>query len=252
MRRKVVAANWKMHGDLAVVRHRLTHLLDADVGQSEAMDLVLFPAFVFLSELQEKLRGTQYALGAQNLSEHDEGPYTGEISSEMLRDFGCHWVLIGHSERRQYFHESDQVLLKKINQAIRLDFNIIYCVGETQQAHKAGLSRSALASQVHAILSKIPRIESLRSLVIAYEPVWAIGTGVAAAPDHASQAHAFIRKTVAQYDINLANTMPIIYGGSVSPENAGHLFAMSEIDGFLVGNASLDPKKFLEIIQCIR
>lgn len=251
MRRKIVAGNWKMHGDLTAIKSRLSHLVEmkSDIANVEA---VLFPSHIYLPVLQAELAGSPYSYGAQTVSEFDEGAYTGEVSCAMLKECAAEWVIIGHSERRHYFSETNEQLAAKLHKAVAEGIKPIYCVGETEAQYDSGETKSVIEQQISAVLSENGHVKLLPSLVIAYEPVWAIGTGKTATPEHADDVHQFIREVIAKFDQAYAEKTPILYGGSVKATNAAELFAKPNIDGALVGGAALDAQQFLEIIRCIK
>lgn len=251
MREQIVAGNWKMHGNLEDVCARLEHL-SSYKNKSDGTKVVVFPSQVYLAKTQEKLLDSSVEWGAQTVSEHPEGAFTGEISCEMLLDFSCKWVIIGHSERRQYFNESSDMLAAKIDRCLENGLRPIYCVGETRDEYEAKKTHSVIEEQISAVLSKVANVKLLPRLVVAYEPVWAIGTGLTATPEYANDVHGLIRERLSGIDGLEGDDTPILYGGSVKPDNAAELFAMPHIDGGLVGGASLDAKKFLEIVECIK
>ena len=226
---RLVAGNWKMHGS----RASIAALLDALVEENPA-GCAVCAAFPYLAQVAERLRGSRIAWGAQNVSEHAQGAYTGEVSAAMLAEFGCRYVIVGHSERRQLYRETDAQVAAKFAAVRRAGMTPILCVGETLEERDAGKTESVVARQRAAV--------DFRDAVLAYEPVWAIGTGRNASPEQAQTAHAFLRKRVP------AET-PILYGGSVKPQNAAAIFAMPDVDGGLIGGASLVAKDFLDIVK---
>jgi triosephosphate isomerase len=231
---RLVAGNWKMHGTLAANRA----LLDAVVAGTQGLkgvECAVCVPFPYLAQAQERLRGTALAWGAQNVSEHAEGAYTGEISAAMLKDFGCKYAVVGHSERRQLFRESDALVAAKFVAAAARGLTPILCVGETLEEREAGRTEEVVARQLDAVKDR-------GKFVLAYEPVWAIGTGRTATPEQAQAVHAFLRRKV------LFET-PILYGGSVKPQNAAAIFAMPDVDGGLIGGASLVAQDFLAIAR---
>lgn len=237
-----------MNGTQASVELLLSHLKKA-VPEAKLPDLdwVVFPPFVFLPDCQEQLKDTPIAWGAQNLSNQAFGAFTGEISAGMLKDFGCQYVIVGHSERRTLFKETNsEVALKFIN-ALHYDLRPILCVGESEIEREAGLTLHVIQEQLSAVLDLDDNLSSLETAVIAYEPVWAIGTGKNASPEQAQEVHAAIRAQLKAHRASLADEVRIIYGGSVKPDNAKNLFAMPDIDGALVGGASLQFQPFIEI-----
>jgi triosephosphate isomerase len=232
MRARLVAGNWKMHGSLAANAALLDALVAAGV---ECVVCVPFP---YLGQAAERLRGTQIAWGAQNLSEHASGAHTGEVSAAMLGEFGCRYVLVGHSERRQLYGESDGTVAAKFAAARDGGITPILCVGETLPEREAGRTQEVVARQLDAVLTK----GALGDAVLAYEPVWAIGTGRTATPQQAQEVHAFLRQRV-----NAATR--ILYGGSVKADNAAAIFAQADVDGGLIGGASLKAQEFIAICK---
>jgi triosephosphate isomerase len=231
---RLVAGNWKMHGNRASV----AALLDSLVKENPGSGCAVCPPFPYLAQVAERLRGSAIAWGAQNLSEHAQGAYTGEVSAAMLAEFGCRYAIVGHSERRQIYGETDAQAAAKFKAARAAGLTPILCVGETLAERDAGKTEAVVERQLLAVAEK----NSLENAVIAYEPVWAIGTGRNATPEQAQAVHAFLRKRVP------AET-PILYGGSVKPQNAAAIFAMPDVDGGLIGGASLVAKDFLDIVK---
>lgn len=247
MRRKLVAGNWKMNGSADSIR-QLLHGIKEGAAQVAAVELAVFPPFVYLGSVEQQLSGTAIAWGTQNLSEHASGAYTGEVAGPMLQDFHCKYVIVGHSERRTLYGETDQVVAHKFAAARKLGIVPILCVGETLEEREQGVTEAVVGRQLKAVLD-LEGIASFADAVIAYEPVWAIGTGRTATSAQAQEVHAFIRAQLAALDPALASQVQILYGGSVKGSNAGELLAMPDIDGGLVGGASLDPKDFLAIAR---
>lgn len=247
MGRPLVAGNWKMNGSLSSIRNLLEELKQG-VSDTRAVEVAVFPPFVYLGEVQRLLADTSIRWGAQNLSEHQSGAFTGEVSVSMLVDFGCDYVLVGHSERRTLFDETDAIVAKKFTEARRAGLKPMLCIGETLEEREQGATNAVVTRQLDAVL-EVEGIEGFRDAIIAYEPVWAIGTGKTATPDQAQEVHAFIRGKIAESDAKIAGSVPILYGGSVKGSNAAELFAMPDIDGGLVGGASLDAQEFLRIIK---
>ncbi len=244
MRRKLVAGNWKMHGSLAANRALLREVIPAvAVLDCEVAVCVPFP---YLAQAREMLEATPIAWGAQTVSEHGQGAYTGEVSAAMLLDFACRYVIVGHSERRSLCGESDAVVAAKFLAAVKVGLTPILCVGETLAEREAGVTEAVVARQLQAVISAA-EAASLGQAVVAYEPVWAIGTGRTATPQQAQEVHAFIRGLVAGHDAAVAQGLRILYGGSVKPQNAAELFAMADIDGGLIGGASLVAADFAAI-----
>ncbi len=248
MRKKLIVGNWKMYKTPDQTREFFHAFLPMVAGH-EADEICVCPPFVDLPRAVEAAKGSRVAIGAQNLYWEKEGAYTGEISSTMLVSVGCTHVIIGHSERRQYFGETDDMVHAKLRVALEAGLTPIVCVGEVLEEREAGLTDDVLRRQCSRALAKITSKKATR-LVIAYEPVWAIGTGRTATPAIASEAHLLIRGEVAKtLGHELANNMRILYGGSVKPDNAKALMSEEEIDGALVGGASLDPKSFTAIVK---
>lgn len=242
LRKRLVIGNWKMHGD-RVQNQALIDGLRAGAGiVQEYCDIAVCAPFPYLAQLQSLLADSAITWGAQDVSPHLQGAYTGDVSAAMLADFACQWVLVGHSERRTLYAESDETVAKKAQMALEFNLTPVICVGETLAQQKAGETSAVIAQQLKPILAFEPAL--LQRVVIAYEPVWAIGTGHSASPEQAQAVHKFIRNTLSQKQ---AEQLRILYGGSVKPENAANLFAMPDIDGALVGGASLVAKDFLYI-----
>lgn len=245
MRKKFVAGNWKMFKNLD------ESLAFVRAFREGAQPCVLVPPFPFLSAMAEALQGTPVALGAQNCHWEIQGAYTGEVSPEMLRSVGATYVLVGHSERRMYFGETDETLAKKVNAALRAGLTPIFCVGEPLILRQEERHFDLVGEQLREGLFHLSEAEFGR-VVIAYEPVWAIGTGVTASPEQAQEMHAFIRQQIEkQYGTDISDATTILYGGSVKPDNAAELFAQPDVDGGLVGGASLKPEDFRVIVQAI-
>jgi triosephosphate isomerase len=244
----LVAGNWKMHLDRAGARVLATSLMRSLPAPLESCDVALFPPFTALAEVAAALAGGDITLGAQNFHPEDSGAFTGEVSLPMLLDVGVTRVLAGHSERRHVFGEDDAFVNRKVLAALKHDLLPILCVGEKLEEREEGRTAAVIERQVRAGLQGVAP-ERARDVTIAYEPVWAIGTGVNATPDQAQEVHAMIRDMLGDiYGSELAGAMRIIYGGSVTPENMAPLMEMEDIDGALVGGASLKPQSFLKII----
>ena len=244
MRRKFVAANWKMHGGLEANLQLLRGIKGG--AAALACDVALCAPFPYLAQVQAELAGTALAWGAQNLSEHAQGAYTGEVSAGMLSDFACRYVIVGHSERRALYGESDGVVAAKFVAAQAGGVVPILCVGETLAEREAGSVFAVISRQLDAVLA-VAGIGALQGAVVAYEPVWAIGTGRTATPQQAQEVHAMIRGYLAERDTALAEGVRIVYGGSVKPDNASSLFGQPDIDGGLIGGASLILDDFMAI-----
>lgn len=250
MRQSIIAGNWKMQGNKASIASLLSQITAGYQAKAD-VSCVVFPPYVYLETVADHLASTGIRFGAQNLSVYDAGAYTGEISAAMLVDVGCNYVLVGHSERRSLYHEDNKTVALKFAQAKRHQLCPILCVGETLAEREAQQTEQVILSQLEAVLNLPNGVELFRDAVIAYEPVWAIGTGKTASPEQAQAVHAFIRGKIAALDPEIAGKLPVIYGGSVKADNAKALFAMPDIDGGLVGGASLNAFEFLEILACI-
>jgi len=247
MRRKLVVGNWKMYGRLSRNKALLEGVLQGIKGLNNADYGVCVP-YPYLAQVQSLLQGSNLAWGAQNLSQHEEGAFTGAVAPGMLVDFGCRYVIIGHSERRALFHESNDIASAKFDAAIKSGLTPIFCVGETLAEREGGVTEQIVARQLEVVLNHAG-VAAIAKTVIAYEPVWAIGTGKTASPDQAQAVHAFIRQQVAQLDGQTAQGLCILYGGSVKANNAAELFAMPDIDGGLIGGASLVAEDFVAICR---
>jgi len=232
-RSRLVAGNWKMHGS----RASIAALLDALVKEIPGSACAVCAPFPYLAQVAERLRGSAIAWGAQNVSEHAQGAYTGEVSAAMLAEFGCRYVIVGHSERRQLYGESDALAAAKFAAVRSAGMTPILCVGETLQERDAGKTEAVVGRQLGAV--------DFGNAVLAYEPVWAIGTGRNATPEQVQSVHAFLRKKV-------PSGTPILYGGSVKPQNAAAIFAMPDVDGGLIGGASLVARDFLDIVKAAK
>ncbi len=245
MRKPFVAGNWKMNGSLESVRELLDGIKQG-IGEVKNADVAVCPPFVYLPEAQSRLSGSEIAWGAQDLSIQASGAYTGEIAASMLNDFGCRYVIVGHSERRTYHAESDELVAQKYAAARAAGLAPIICIGETLEEREAGITEEVVARQLDALID-LEGVESLADGVIAYEPVWAIGTGKTATPEQAQEVHAFIRSRVAAKSAEVAEGLRILYGGSMKPDNARELIDKPDIDGGLIGGASLKAEDFLAI-----
>jgi len=242
MRRPCLAANWKMHKTIAEAKEFVASFLPSVAGVRDA-DILIAPPFTALFAVAEKLSGTDVKLAAQNVFYEEKGAFTGEVSPVMLRDAGCECVIIGHSERRQYFHESDEMINRKIQLSLKSGLGVIFCIGESLTERETGKTFDILTAQIRNGLNGIDG----QGLVVAYEPVWAIGTGKTATPDQAQEAHSAIRSRLREIYGSHADVMRILYGGSVTPENIDSLMACPDVDGGLVGGASLKPESFARI-----
>ena len=246
MRRKLVAGNWKLHG----TRQFATALMDELVAglPLEGVDLLVLPPLPYLGELIEDYGDRGVAFGAQDVSSNEKGAYTGEVSASMLVDVGARYGLVGHSERRQYHNESSEFVARKFVAAKHAGLIPVLCVGETEQQRRDGQTEFRILKQLEAVFD-LAGPQAFERAVIAYEPVWAIGTGLTATPAQAQAVHAFIRGEVAAHDATIAGSLPILYGGSVKPGNAASLFSQADVDGGLIGGASLVASDFLAIAQ---
>ncbi|MEK7990052.1 MAG: triose-phosphate isomerase [Thiotrichaceae bacterium] len=250
MRQPLIAGNWKMNSSKASVDSLLEGIKQGMSAVQQAEVVVCAP-FVYLQQVSESLKGSMIAYGAQNVSEQDNGAFTGEISTTMLKDFNCTYVIIGHSERRTLYAETDELVASKAAKAQADGLTPIICVGELLEQREAGETEAVVARQLDAVINA-NGIASLDNAVIAYEPVWAIGTGKTASPEQAQAVHAFIRGRIAQQDATIADKVRILYGGSMKPNNAAELTAMQDIDGGLIGGASLKADDFLAICQAAK
>ncbi|NLW04665.1 MAG: triose-phosphate isomerase [Pseudomonadaceae bacterium] len=243
MRQKLVAGNWKMHGSQQMVTSLLKELLSKQAPNAR---LLVFPPYLYLSQAAELLAGSPIGVGAQDCSQAEEGAYTGEVSAAMLADLGVSHVLLGHSERRQYHAETDSQVLEKAKRVLAANLIPVVCVGETLAEREAGATAEVVLQQLTAVLEGLS-LDELKKVIVAYEPVWAIGTGLTATPEQAQEVHALLRSAVAKVNKELAATMLFLYGGSMKPDNAASLLEMPDIDGGLIGGASLDADQFLAI-----
>lgn len=248
-RQPYVFGNWKMNGRLSQVVTLVEAIQTSCLSDQSAKIVVLVP-FIFLARVSAMLQHGQIGVGAQNVFPKDAGAYTGEISGPMLNDYHCQYVLVGHSERRRLFHEDEKFVAEKFHHVKEHAMIPILCVGETEQERVEGKTEHVLARQLGAVFHE-SSADDLRHCVIAYEPVWAIGTGKTATPEQAQHVHRWIRDFLSQYGQQEADGLSIVYGGSVNKSNASDLFSMPDIDGGLIGGASLDAQQFGEIIRCI-
>lgn len=247
MRQKLVAGNWKMHGNLAENKALLDALIPQLASLKGASCAVCVP-YPYLFQAQQALQGTNVAWGAQNLSQHDKGAFTGEVSAAMLLDFGCKYAIVGHSERRALFGDDDATVAAKFVATQKAGMTPILCVGETLEEREGNITEQVVARQLDAVLAVVG-VEGLVNSVVAYEPVWAIGTGKTASPDQAQAVHAFIRSKIAAASADVAAGLVIQYGGSVKAANAAQLFSMPDIDGGLIGGAALNADEFAAICR---
>ena len=246
MRRPIVAGNWKMHGTRSENARLIEELISGYPAQPTA-ECIVCPPFVYLQDVGRLLRDAAIVLGAQDVCADAQGAFTGEVSAGMLKDVGCQYVIVGHSERRLLYRETDQLIARKFAAAHAKALVPIFCVGEQLAERETGRTQEVVARQLDAVL-ELCGAEPLRAAVIAYEPVWAIGTGRNATPEQAQEVHAFIRARIAARDATIAGAARILYGGSVKASNAAVLFAMPDVDGGLIGGASLQADEFLAIL----
>jgi len=250
MRKVVIAGNWKMNGTIAETKSLINGLLTGN-SSSDLAEVVVCPPFISLSAAANLLKDSQIAVGGQEMSEHDKGAFTGEISAEMLLTVGASYVIIGHSERRQYHAETDALVNAKAKRALAVGLTPIICVGETLKQREADQTEVVVGTQVSGTIAGLTT-EELKKTVIAYEPVWAIGTGKTATPEMAETVHSFIRDQLTAIDKKAADLIPILYGGSVKPDNAAGLLSQPNIDGALVGGAALKADDFIAIINAVQ
>ena len=247
MRKNIVAGNWKMNNDLAQTESLLTDLKKQT--KTSNAEVMVAPTFTNLYHAFEALRTTDIEVVAQNMHFAENGAYTGEISAAMLKSVGIQTVILGHSERREYFNETDELLAKKVDAALANDMRVIFCFGEELADRKAGKEEDVVGSQIKNALFHL-KAWDYKHIILAYEPVWAIGTGETASPEQAQEMHAFIRKTIAdQYGYEIANDVSILYGGSVKPANAVEIFSKPDVDGGLIGGAALNADDFFAIVN---
>ena len=247
MRKKIIAGNWKMNNDINESQNLVSGIING-LGADDKCDVIVCPPFTSLNEVNLLIKDTQLKLGAQNMFYEDSGAYTGEISASMLKSVGCEFVILGHSERRTIFEEKDEIINKKIKKAIESELKVIFCIGETLSQREEGATYDVIRLQTIKGLQDISR-QNLRNIIIAYEPVWAIGTGKTATPEQAQEVHSFIRNLIKEnYTDESAKEIIIQYGGSVKPDNAAALLSQPDIDGALIGGACLKADSFLSII----
>jgi triosephosphate isomerase len=243
-RPKLIAGNWKMHGSIGQNRDLLNSVTQATTGLEA--DVAVCVPYPYLSQAQSLLQHTHVSWGAQNISQHEKGAYTGEVSGSMLTDFGCRYAIVGHSERRALYGEDNYIVALKFKAAQAAELIPILCIGETLDEREAAITERVVAEQLDAV-AELAGIGSLAKSVLAYEPVWAIGTGKTATPEQAQEVHAFVRQRIAARSPEVAKSLQILYGGSVKAGNAAELFSMPDIDGGLIGGASLIADEFIKI-----
>ncbi len=245
MRKILVAGNWKLNGSLAGNEALVSGIL-AGMSDVKNADVAVCPPYPYLPQVRDLLSGSAVKLGSQDNSEHEQGAYTGEVAAPMLKEIGCHYAIVGHSERRSLFGETDEITASKFQAAQQAGLVPILCVGELLEERENGTTEEVVARQLDAVVDLVG-IAAMANSVIAYEPVWAIGTGKTASPEQAQAVHEFIRTRIAAQDAAVAEGLQILYGGSVKPDNAAELFAKPDIDGGLIGGASLKAEDFLGI-----
>jgi triosephosphate isomerase len=249
MRKIVIAGNWKMNNDLTQSEKLIVELKNLLQNEKPNCDVIVCPPFTSLFEASKLLKGSQIKLGAQNMHFEESGAFTGEVSASMLKSAGCEYVILGHSERRTIFGETDELINKKIKKALSAGLKPIFCVGEILEERETGITNDVVKRQILNGLTGITEAE-MKNIIIAYEPVWAIGTGKTATPAQAQEVHEFIRDLIEiEYSLETANDVTIQYGGSVKPDNAKELISQRDIDGALVGGACLKADSFLGIIK---
>lgn len=247
MRRPIVAANWKLNGSLEMAE-TLVSAIDTHSANHQNVDVVISPPYPYLTKTAEQISSDNVYLGAQSSAQHPSGAYTGEVAASMLAEVGCKFVIVGHSERREYYAETDQVVAEKFMQIQSAGLSPILCVGESLEQRESNVVKETIVAQVNAVVDKAG-IDAINNCVIAYEPIWAIGTGKTATPEQAQDVHAIIRNEIAQQSSSVAEQLRILYGGSVKAGNAVELFSQTDIDGGLIGGASLDAEQFNAIIS---
>ncbi len=251
MRKKIVAGNWKMNKTLPEAKELISDLLQK-VNTENKVEVIIAPSFVNLPAAVELTKESDIKVAAQNMHFEDKGAYTGEVSADMLNSIGVNKVILGHSERRAYFNETDEILQKKAHKAYEKQMLNIFCVGENLDERQSGKHFEVVKNQLQKALFSLP-IQAYKKIVIAYEPVWAIGTGETASPEQAQEMHQFIRESLAKkYGRDLADNVRILYGGSVKPGNAKEIFSMPDVDGGLIGGAALDADSFNAIIEAAK
>jgi triosephosphate isomerase len=245
MRRPVVAGNWKMHGSRAANETLLTDLSER-LNPDWRTDVAVFPPYVYLADAVRLLEGLDVGVGAQDVCAEPIGAFTGQVAAAMLKDVGCKYVIVGHSERRRLYHEDDVLVARKFGAALKAGLTPVLCVGETLEEREGMRTEAVVARQLDAVIA-MNGVASLADGIVAYEPVWAIGTGRNASPQQAEEVHGYLRSRIAAQDAKLGSRVRILYGGSVKASNAAELFSMPDVDGGLVGGASLSADEFLQI-----
>jgi triosephosphate isomerase (TIM) len=245
MRRPVVAGNWKMHGSRAANETLLTDLAER-LNPDWRTDVAVFPPYVYLADAVRLLEGLDVGVGAQDVCAEPIGAFTGQVAAAMLKDIGCKYVIVGHSERRRLYHEDDVLVARKFGAALKAGLTPVLCVGETLEEREGMRTEAVVARQLDAVIA-MNGVASFADGIVAYEPVWAIGTGRNASPQQAEEVHGYLRSRIAAQDAKLGSRVRILYGGSVKASNAAELFSMPDVDGGLVGGASLSADEFLQI-----
>ena len=248
MTKKIMMANWKMHGSSKMLNDYMQVFMNEALPSN--VDIAFFPPFSYLHALAGLLSGSVINMGAQNVSDQASGAYTGEISVSMLKDLGCAYAIVGHSERRQYYHETNELVAQKALKVVGSGLTPIVCIGESLAIREAGDTEKIIDEQLEAVLNVMA--EDFSGAIIAYEPIWAIGTGVSATTSQIGDVHAFLREKLDNWHKRVAKSIRIVYGGSVKTDNAAQIFAIEHVDGALVGGASLDPTSFAGICQAAR
>jgi len=245
IRQKIVAGNWKMNGSKESIQALISGLLDMDGSNSE---VVITPSFPYLSQVHDLIDGSNLVMAAQNASQEEKGAFTGEVSVSMLADFGVKYILLGHSERRSLYGETDEVVASKVKTVLGFGLTPMLCIGETLEERESGKTLEVCERQIQAVIDVVG-VESFAKMTIAYEPVWAIGTGLSASADQAQKVHQSIRAFLAKSSESVSEKVQILYGGSVKASTSSALFKMPDVDGALVGGASLDAKEFIAIVK---
>ncbi|HFE38156.1 MAG TPA: triose-phosphate isomerase [Gammaproteobacteria bacterium] len=247
MRKPFVAGNWKMNGSRASIKTLIDGILTG-MSRVDQTEVVVFPPYVYLSDVAQQLAGSAVRYGSQDVAKEESGAYTGEVAASMLNDLACSYAIVGHSERRAYYGDTDEIVAEKFVAAQKGGLTPVLCVGELLEEREAGQTEAVVERQLQAIV-RLGGIQALAQSVIAYEPVWAIGTGKTASPEQAQAVHAFIRQWLSKEDSAIAEKVQILYGGSVKAANAGELFSQPDIDGGLIGGASLSAEEFVSICE---
>ncbi len=246
--RTIVAGNWKMHKDRYEAESLVSELMEGIKGLPDRVEVIIAPPFPFLEALVQRTKGSPVMVAAQNCHQGEQGAFTGEVSAAMLASIGVQACIVGHSERRQYFGETDTAVGEKIASLLKHDITPIYCCGERKEEREAGRHKEVVSEQMRTALNELS-VADMRRIVIAYEPVWAIGTGLTASAQQAQEMHAHIRGMLRTHGDAVANTVPVLYGGSCKPDNAAELFTNPDVNGGLIGGAALDAEQFLELVR---